>query len=106
MTDPRLVAMLYQTWLFSREFSFNSTHMEETPRLYVSIYLQYAYNIFSRISFYRTAEIVLGNCEYVIPKDGDNRTPSCKGMFEITELLIIFYICYKPWLRIVTFFSF
>ena len=51
-----------------------------------------AYNIFSRILFYSTAEIVLGNCEYVIPKDGDPQTPFCKGMFEITELLIIFYI--------------
>ena len=47
------------------------------------------YNIFSRILFYRTAEIVLGNCEYVIRKDEDPQTPSCKGMFEITELLII-----------------
>ena len=48
-----------------------------------------SYNIFSSILFYRTAEIVLGNCEYVIRKDEDPQTPSCKGMFEITELLII-----------------
>ena len=51
-----------------------------------------AYNIFSRLVFYSTAEIVLGNCEYVIPKDEDPKTPGCKGMLEITEMLIIVYI--------------